>query len=298
MTLTWFTCYSGISFWQATVLKIIVPPMPTCLSHIGAPFRLGSTSYVYEADLLTNVERLATQQMVDDIELVLFEVENGPSNFPDQATVETMAGIAAATGITFTVHLPLDLRHDPKTDGLHPSLRIAKRVIQITRLLDPFAYVFHLDGTDVGRPGWRDQAMRTVETALHWVASPELLALENLENYDPAHLEPIYAALPISRALDIGHLWKQGKQFNNLKDYGGPDRVRVVHLHGCADGPGDRREDHLSLARMAPAQLDAVIRALAGFRGTLTLEVFGEADFFASREALLESYNRVLSCPA
>ncbi len=261
-------------------------------------FRLGSTSYVYEADLLTNVERLATQQVVDDIELVLFEVENGPSNFPDQATVEAMAGIATATGITFTVHLPLDLRHNPDTDTLHPSLRMAERVIQITRPLTPFAYVFHLDGTDVGRPGWLNQAMRAVETALRWVASPEQMALENLENYDPAHLEPIYAALPVSRALDIGHLWKQGKQFNNLKDYGGPDRLRVVHLHGCADGPDNRREDHLSLARVASSQLDAAIRALAGFRGALTLEVFGEADFFTSREALLQSYNRVLSCPA
>lgn len=259
-------------------------------------FRLGSTSYVYEADLLTNVERLATQRIVDDIELVLFEVENGPCNFPDPATAQAMAGVAAATGVTFTVHLPLDLRHD--RDDEHPSLRLARRVIEITRPLDPFACVFHLDGTDVGRPGWRDQALRAVETALRWVASPELLALENLENYDPAHLEPIYAALPVSRALDIGHLWKQGRRFNNLKDWGGLERLRAVHLHGCAEDAAGRREDHLSLARTAPAQLDATLRALAGFRGALTLEVFGEADFFSSRAALLQSYNRVTSCPA
>ncbi|MGQ9890117.1 MAG: cobamide remodeling phosphodiesterase CbiR, partial [Aggregatilineales bacterium] len=261
-------------------------------------FRIGSTSYVYEADLLTNVKRLAEQHLAGDIELVLFELERGPSNLPDAGTVKAMAGIAAATGVTFTVHLPLDLRHDLDAGSLHPSLRMAGRVIQITRPLAPFAYVFHLDRTDIDRPGWRDQALRAVETALRWVASPELLALENLENYDPAHLEPIYAALPISRALDIGHLWKQGKWFNNLKDYGGLDRLRVVHLHGCTEGPDGQREDHLSLARMAPERLDATIRALAGFRGALTLEVFGEADFFSSREALLESYNRVTSCPA
>lgn len=272
--------------------------MKTRAARIDAPFRIGSTSYVHEADLLTNAERLATQQLVDDIELVLFEVENGPTNFPDQAAVKAMAGIAAATGVTFTVHLPFDLRHDPDTGSLHPSLRMAERVIRITRPLAPFAYVFHLDGTDIDRPGWRDQALRAVETALRWVASPGLLALENLENYDPAHLEPIYAALPISRALDIGHLWKQGKRFNNLKEHGGLDRLRVVHLHGCAEGPDGRREDHLSLACMAPERLDATIRALAGFRGPLTLEVFGEADFFSSRAALLESYNRVTACPA
>jgi len=37
-------------------------------------FRLGSTSYVYPADLVTNARQLAGR--VDDIELVLFETEN------------------------------------------------------------------------------------------------------------------------------------------------------------------------------------------------------------------------------
>lgn len=260
------------------------------------PFRLGSTSYVYEAGLLDNVERLAGERLVDDIELVLFEVENGPTNFPDTATTQALADIAAAAGLTFTVHLPLDLRHD--ADGEHPSLRLGRRVVEMTRPLGPLAWVFHLDGTDIDKPGWLDQASRAVETALRWVASPDLLALENLENYDPARLEPVYAAFPISRALDIGHLWKQGLFFNTLKDFGGQDRLRVIHLHGCVDAPDGRREDHVSLAQAPPAQLDAAIRALAGFEGALTLEVFGEADFLSSRAALLQSYNRVTSCPA
>lgn len=270
--------------------------MTTRVTTAGTPFRLGSTSYVYEAGLLANVERLAAERLVDDIELVLFEVENGPTNFPDAATTQALADIAAAAGLTFTVHLPLDLRHD--ADGEHPSLRLGRRVVEMTRPLNPLAWVFHLDGTGIDEAGWLNQASRAVETALRWVASPELLALENLEHYDPARLEPIHAAFPISRALDIGHLWKQGRSFNNLKNFGGDDRARVVHLHGCADAPDGRREDHVSLARMAPAQLDAALRALAGFQGALTLEVFGEADFFSSRAALLQSYNRVTSCPA
>ena len=35
-------------------------------------FRIGSTSYIYPADILTNVEKLC--RSVDDIELVLFEL--------------------------------------------------------------------------------------------------------------------------------------------------------------------------------------------------------------------------------
>ena len=269
--------------------------MTTRSTKFSTPFRLGSTSYIYEADLLPNVERLAAQGEVDDIELVLFELDNGPSNFPDQATVQSMAGVAAAHDITFTVHLPLDLRHD--SGSPHPSLRQARRVIEITQPLQPFAYVFHLDGTDVDQPGWLDQALRAVETAIDWVPSPDLLALENLENYAPAHLEPVYAAFPIGRTLDIGHLWKQGTGLDSrsLEDSGNLKRTRVIHLHGCIPGDSGRPTDHVSLARMTPPELDPVLRALAGFHGVLTLEVFGEADFFSSRDALFQSYNRATS---
>ncbi|MCS7061331.1 MAG: cobamide remodeling phosphodiesterase CbiR [Anaerolineae bacterium] len=279
---------------------LVCPPFGNTPMHIGptqftTPFRLGSTSYVYAADLLTNVERLAGEGHVDDIELVLFELENGPSNLPDERTVRAMAEVASAHRVSFTAHLPLDLRYD--TSDTHPSLRLAQRVIELTRPLQPLAYVFHLDGAGIEHADWMNQALQAVETALRWVPAPDYLALENLENYDPLYLEPIYAAFPIGRALDIGHVWKQGRLFNSVKEYGGFERLRVVHLHGCATGSDGKREDHLSLSCVAPAQLEATLRALAGFTGVLTLEVFGEDDFFASRTALLQTYNRLSTCP-
>jgi len=48
--------------------------------------RLGSTSYIYPADLLTNTRQLAG--VVQDIELVLFELPNGESNFGELADVK------------------------------------------------------------------------------------------------------------------------------------------------------------------------------------------------------------------
>ncbi len=45
------------------------------------PFRLGTTSYIIPADLMTNVRLLSP--LVDDIELVLFEADD-ESNLPDE----------------------------------------------------------------------------------------------------------------------------------------------------------------------------------------------------------------------
>ena len=44
------------------------------------PFRLGATSYILPADLVANAKFLAGK--VDDIELVLFDLEEGQSNLP------------------------------------------------------------------------------------------------------------------------------------------------------------------------------------------------------------------------
>src|SRR5258706_3303262 len=116
------------------------------VTRLGPPFRVGSTSYVYPDDILPNVERLAADGDVDDIELILFEVDDGPNNLPDEATVQRLADLAHENRLTYTVHLPLDLQLGAEGETQHQSLVKAERVIKTTLPLDPFAYVFHLDG--------------------------------------------------------------------------------------------------------------------------------------------------------
>ena len=57
------------------------------------------------------------------------------------------------------------------------------------------------------------------------------------------------------------------------------------------------RHDHQSLAHMPTEQLDSVIQLLldSNYDGLLTLEIFGEADFTSSLEALMKSIKRVCS---
>jgi sugar phosphate isomerase/epimerase len=249
--------------------------------NLHSSFRLGSTSYVYPGDLLFNVERLAGA--VSDIELVLFELDSGESNFPSPAEVALLANRAAHADFTYTVHLPLDLCWTPSAPSR--SLDKAQQVIELISPLRPHAYIFHIDGTGIDEPHWQAHALHAVETLLPLVETPEQLALENLESYAPEHLLPLFAALPIRRALDIGHLWKSGRDPLPLLDVWLP-HTTVVHLHGMAD------QDHQSLAVMAPAQLDPVVARLLDWQGVVTLEVF-EDDFFTSRDALSQSIKRI-----
>jgi sugar phosphate isomerase/epimerase len=260
----------------------------SALGRFGTPFRVGSTSYVYPDDILPNVEKLAAAGDVDDIELILFEVDDGPNNLPSQQTINAMVDLAAQHKLSYTVHLPLDLTLAADGGREHASLHKAERVIRLCQALDPYSYVFHLDGAGVGEAGWVERSLRALEIVIGWVGEAEKLAVENLETWSPAYLDPILAALPISRTTDIGHLWKTGHDPLAVLDAWLP-RTRVIHIHGMAE------RDHKSLALMPPAQLDPVISKLyaANYRGVLTLEVFETSDFFSSRAALLAATERV-----
>jgi sugar phosphate isomerase/epimerase len=260
-------------------------PVEHRLNRFGTPFRVGSTSYVYPDDILPNVERLAQQGDVDDVELILFEVDDGPNNLPDAHTVQLLADLAAQHSLTYTVHLPLDLQLGADGGAQHASLIKAERVIKTTLPLSPHAYVFHLDGAGVGEAGWIKNTLKALDFVIAWVGTPELLAVENLEAWDPAYLDPVLAALPISRTTDIGHFWKSGIDPLAVLDSWLP-RTRVIHIHGLAE------RDHRSLALVPPERLDPVTARLMNYGGVVTLEVFETGDFFTSRAALLDSVAR------
>jgi sugar phosphate isomerase/epimerase len=253
------------------------------MTVLGTRFRLGSTSYVWPADILPNVRRLGP--VVDDVELVLFEVD-GHSNLPDGATIEELNGLAQQHQLTYTVHLPLDLS---LTDG--DSLHKAEKVIACTRALSPWAYVLHLDGRLVeNSPSpdtldrWRGDACRSLEVIAAMVDNPSRLCVENLENYPPELLFPVLDKVPVSLCVDVGHLWLRGRDPVSLLG-AQLGRTRVIHLHGI----GDR--DHQSLLHQGMEGVAPVLDLLSRreYTGVLTLEVFSREDFFASRQLVAEA---------
>ncbi|MBI4927601.1 MAG: sugar phosphate isomerase/epimerase, partial [Anaerolineae bacterium] len=135
---------------------------------------------------------------------------------------------------------------------------------------------------------WRSQACRALEMVAGWAGAPDRIVLENLEGYPIDLLEPIFDQVPVSRCVDIGHLWLDGRDplpylFRAL------DRTRVIHIHGV------HHQDHQSLAYVPHNELDRVLATLVEhqYTGILTMEVFGEDDFNSSRTAIYDSLQRL-----
>lgn len=111
------------------------------------PFRLGTSSYILPDEILPNVRYLAGK--VRDVELVLFEVDEGQNNLPSPEEVNSLRELASQHDLSYTVHLPLDLRLGSDGDERKQSIFKAVRTIVATRALEPQAYIVHLDGSEV-----------------------------------------------------------------------------------------------------------------------------------------------------
>ena len=250
------------------------------------PFRLGTTSYIIPDDILPNARYLADK--VQDIELILFEVDDGPNNLPSPEVIDELSQIASEHDLTYTVHLPLDLKLGENGSERDQSLVKAKRVIDCTLALNPWAYVLHLDGKSVRTSTdanlikhWQDQSVRALEIVSAWADSPEKLAVENLETYPLDFIQPVLDRIPVCRCVDIGHLWLDGHDPIPYLQAALP-RIHVVHLHGIAE------RDHRSLVFMPQEKVQAVWEELiqANYTGVLTLEMFSEDDFNSSMKVI------------
>jgi sugar phosphate isomerase/epimerase len=252
------------------------------MTVLGTPYRLGTTSYVLPDEVVPNVRRLG--DLVDDVELVLFEVP-GYSNLPDAATVAELRALAQTHDLSYTVHLPEDLALARPS-----SLEKAEKVIACTLELVPWAYVLHLDGREVEGEcdsallaRWRDDALRLLEAVTAMVGDAQRLCVENLENYPPECFLPLLDQVPLSLCVDVGHLWLTGRDPLAYLD-ARLSRTRVVHLHGVGE------YDHLSLLHQGAEQLVPILDLLSvcDYGGVLTLEVFDWDDFLSSRTLVAE----------
>jgi sugar phosphate isomerase/epimerase len=184
--------------------------------------------------------------------------------------------------------LPLDLKLGEDGSEGDQSLVKAKRVIDCTCGLNPWAYVLHLDGKAVRTSTnaelikrWQDQSVRALEIVSAWAGSPEKLAVENLETYPLDFIQPVLDRIPVSRCVDVGHLWLDGHDPIPYLQAALP-RTRVIHMHGIAG------RDHRSLRCMPREKVSTVWEELVRLKydGVLTLEIFSEDDFLSSLEVI------------
>ena len=255
------------------------------------PFRLGTTSYVIPADLAANCAFLADK--VDDIELVLFE-SHEMGNLPDAATIETLKETANRCDLTYTVHLPLDIRlGDEDASVRRRSVEKCLRALECAAPLAPFAYIIHFHGDIRGESPspnparWQEGHRCAVERLLQ-VVSPEDLCVETLD-YPYRLIEDIVFDYGLGVCLDIGHqLLRRVSPEDYLDRYW--SRTRVLHLHGVENG-----HDHKSLAFLPGGLLTALVNRLGEgpeMQRVLTMEIFDKEAFNSSLDVLGKLYER------
>ncbi|MBW1689376.1 MAG: sugar phosphate isomerase/epimerase [Deltaproteobacteria bacterium] len=247
------------------------------------PFKIATTSYIYPDNILPNIRMLAPY--LDEIELVLYESDS----LPTSNEITALAEIREEHGLTYNVHLPIDIF----LGDLNPAIRnygagMVQEIIKLTGLLRPSTYTVHLslknpDGhihADIGQ--WRMRLSKSIEEILRRVVTPRQISVETLD-YPLDLIEEIIEAFDISVCLDFGHLILYE---HSIVDYAKRylARATVVHLHGVRHG-----RDHLSLEALDENQMKTISSILDNFTGTVSIEVFSFHDLTTSLE-LLEQY--------
>jgi len=254
--------------------------------------QIGTTSYIYPDDIIPNVRRLVT--LVDDIELVLFEGKDY-SNLPCADDIRTLRKISDETGISYTVHLPIDLDICSKDAEFRKfSLKRTIEIMKLTSPLNPRGYIVHLPRMNVipERFNWAQVdseemwILRTVRSLseIFIEFENENVLIENL-SYPIRHILPIIEEFDFKLCLDISHALKCSDNWEEIFDKN-LTRTKVIHFYG----PEREGEGHTGLQKVERTFVKSIIDKImySGFTGLLTLDVFGAQDFLESKRILKE----------
>ncbi len=255
------------------------------------PFRVGTTSYIIPDEIVPNVEYL--KDKIDDVELVLFESDE-MSNLPSADNIARLRSIGDEHDLTYSIHLPLDVYLGSGDAAVREqSVEKCRRVIELTGVLNPSAYVMHAEaGPGINVNVFSDGEKKSFAGNFH--ASLERLfsaisvqssefCVETL-NYPLGIIDNVIASFGLSVTLDIGHLELYGFSVQEHLDRYLQD-ARVLHMHGIRDG-----KDHKGLQHMRAETLDMVMQALSVTNDpsrVFTMEIFSENDFNASCAELM-----------
>ena len=245
-------------------------------------FRLGSTSYVYPADILTNVKRLAA--LVDDIQLLLYQADS-INELLDKDTLTTLKQLAYNNALTYTVHLPLDLKLGNEDYNIRiQSIKKIQKVIEKVKVLNPFAYTIHLNANSTNDWNlWQKYCIESLKYIANICGGPQMLTIENMPDYAIERLDPILNDYLFGFCLDVGHIWSHKQDpipyFKKWKDC-----IRVIHLHGV------QKRDHASIEHIPRKEIYNLLDIISkhNFSGVITLELFSEKDFFISKKIIDE----------
>lgn len=252
-------------------------------------FRLGTTSFIYPDHIVPNVRK--TGAFFDEIELLVFE-STPETVLPTRADITELACLSRDLGVGYNVHLPTDvsLTSSAAKDRQKAADTFA-RVVELCAPLSPSTHTLHLemgferDKKDVA--AWQARARDGLERLVPQLPNSRAISLETLD-YSPALLKPMAEAHDVGICIDAGHHflydYDLAHSFKMFKD-----RLALVHLHGVACSPTGKK-DHTGLDHLAPSQMHLVGSLLAGYEGTVSLEVFNRQNLNRSLTVLSDMF--------
>jgi sugar phosphate isomerase/epimerase len=244
------------------------------------PWRLGATSCVLPADIMTNVRALAP--LVDDIQLLFFE-SAAKSLLSQPLEVQVLRELAEAHSLSYTVHLPTDLAlgaasKAERQEGIGEMLRLMAELASLA----PLSFDLHLvREPDVSDGVWLDNLAASLEELSGALGEEKrLVGVENIE-YPFGLVAPLVAEYGFGTCLDLGHLVHYGHDLE--EGLGLLPQVRHLHYHGVREG-----KDHQALHDVEQARMLGQRLAEAGYDGVVTLEMYSLEKLKASLALLDE----------
>ena len=233
------------------------------------PWRLGATSFVIPADLVANVRLLAG--MVDDVQLLFFE-SRARAGLPHPLDTTALKEIADQSGLTYTAHLPGDIRLGSAEPGERQAgIDEIARLLEELQPLSVTSYDLHLPPeSGMDEKEWLDNIELSL-AALAGVAGEEKrrICVENID-YPLARIAPLIVRHGFSVCLDVGHLLRYGYDWQTeLAEY--LPHARHLHYHGVIAG-----KDHQAVVKEQVEVSNVLGKSLAlnGFKGVVTLEMY------------------------
>lgn len=229
-------------------------------------WRLGATSCVLPADIMTNVRQLAP--LVEDIQLLFFE-SAAKSRLPQPLDVSALREIAEEHALSYTVHLPTDIAlgaaaRAEREEGIAEIVRLMARLAP----LGVRSFDLHLvRDRYLPEALWLDNLV----AGLHELSGAlgeekKLVAVENIE-YPYGLVAPLVEEYGFGVCLDLGHLVRYGHDLQEGLSL--LPRVLHLHYHGVQDGRDHQALTDADQARMLDRRLAEV-----GYDGVVTLEMY------------------------
>lgn len=247
--------------------------------------KLAATSYVWPADILTNIERL--KDYVKGIQLVLFELPE-ESNLPNEIEVAKLNELKQRYELSYFIHLPLNL-------DIYNTDRFVKetgKFIEIGKSINAELYILHLNLAEKYSKYQYHSGLSNKELKKFYSAGKssldalfnkyqvkDTLLIENI-NYPIEWLDFFVFKCGMNICLDIGHLFLHNDEISLVKKYS--EKIKLIHLHDL----NEKGADHSELKNYKRISSAFDVLQEINYKKFIVLELFDTSKFFDSLDFL------------